>query len=133
MKLLRWTCVCVAAAGAISSCGGGSSGSSSPSTKASSGRARAAAGDTTIAGAEFKFTPSMDTVAKGAKITFKNAGQVGHDLKLARAGKVVAGTRVIQPGQSASFTVNIPPGTYQMFCSVPGHEQAGMKGTIVVK
>lgn len=133
MKLLRWACLCVAAAGTISGCGG-SSGSSPTSKQASSASpATAPAGETTIAGAEFKFTPSTDTVAKGTKITFKNAGHVGHDLKLAHAGKVVAGTRVIQSGQSASFTVNLPPGTYQMFCSVPGHEQAGMKGTIVVK
>jgi uncharacterized cupredoxin-like copper-binding protein len=30
-------------------------------------------------------------------------------------------------------TVNLKPGTYTFFCSVPGHEQGGMKGTLVVK
>ena len=102
------------------------------SSQASSGSAAAPGGATTIAGAEFKFTPSTDTVSKGTKITFKNAGHVPHDLKLSQGGKVVAGTKLIQAGQSASFTVNLPR-TYTMFCSVPGHEQAGMKGTITVK
>ena len=126
----------------ISGCGGGSNGSSSTSSQApsssssqasSSGSAAAPGGATTIAGAEFKFTPATDTVSKGTKITFKNAGHVAHDLKLSQGGKVVAGTKLTQPSQSASFTVNLPPGTYTMFCSVPGHEQAGMKGTITVK
>lgn len=141
MKLVRWSCACIAVVGAVSGCGGGSNGSSSTasqassssSSQASSGSAAAPGGATTIAGAEFKFTPSTDTVSKGTKITFKNAGHVPHDLKLSQGGKVVAGTKLIQAGQSASFTVNLPPGTYTMFCSVPGHEQAGMKGTITVK
>lgn len=134
MKLLRGLCICVAAVGTISACGGGSSNNSSSSAPAaSSSPATAPAGGATIDGAEFKFTPSTDTVAKGTKITFKNTGHVAHDLKLAQGAKVLAGTKLIEPGQSASFTVNLPPGTYKMFCSVPGHEQAGMKGTITVK
>ncbi len=142
MKLLRRSCVCIAVLGAITGCGGGSKSSSSTSSQASSssssqasssGSAAAPGGATTIAGAEFKFTPSTDTISKGTKITFKNDGHVPHDLKLSQGAKVLAGTKLIQPGQTASFTVNLPPGTYTMFCSVPGHEQAGMKGTITVK
>jgi uncharacterized cupredoxin-like copper-binding protein len=29
--------------------------------------------------------------------------------------------------------VNLKPGTYEFYCPVPGHEQAGMKGTLTVQ
>jgi uncharacterized cupredoxin-like copper-binding protein len=32
-----------------------------------------------------------------------------------------------------SVIVKLKPGTYTFYCSVPGHEQAGMKGTLTVK
>jgi glucose/arabinose dehydrogenase/uncharacterized cupredoxin-like copper-binding protein len=39
----------------------------------------------------------------------------------------------VQPGQTGSVTVNAPPGDYYFFCNVPGHEQAGMYGTMHVQ
>ena len=30
-------------------------------------------------------------------------------------------------------TIVLAPGTYTFYCSVPGHEQAGMKGTLIVR
>jgi transcriptional regulator with XRE-family HTH domain len=41
-------------------------------------------------------------------------------------------TKTITGGQT-SVSVDLTPGTYTFFCSVPGHEQAGMKGTLTVK
>ena len=39
-----------------------------------------------------------------------------------------------QPGQKATGTFTIDtPGSYSYFCSQPGHEQAGMKGTLTVQ
>jgi nitrite reductase (NO-forming) len=37
------------------------------------------------------------------------------------------------PGKTTETTINAPEGTYYFFCSVPGHEQAGMRGYIEVK
>ncbi len=39
-----------------------------------------------------------------------------------------------QPGQTATVTFTIDkPGSYTFFCAQPGHEGAGMKGTITVQ
>jgi uncharacterized cupredoxin-like copper-binding protein len=45
---------------------------------------------------------------------------------------VVGATPTFQGG-SKTLTVSLTPGTYKFYCSVPGHRQAGMEGTLVVK
>jgi uncharacterized cupredoxin-like copper-binding protein len=69
--------------------------------------------------------------ARARKFTFdvKNAGQIAHDLAIRGGPK----TALIQPGGTATLTVTLKPGRYHLYCSVPGHEQAGMKVDIVVK
>ena len=42
-------------------------------------------------------------------------------------GKQVSG------GATSRIVVNLKPGSYTFYCSVPGHEQAGMKGTLTVR
>jgi uncharacterized cupredoxin-like copper-binding protein len=63
--------------------------------------------------------------AKAGKFTFdvKNSGQLPHDLAIKGGPK----TELIQPGKSATLTVTLKPGKYHLYCTVPGHEQAGMK------
>jgi uncharacterized cupredoxin-like copper-binding protein len=39
----------------------------------------------------------------------------------------------VQPGQSGSKSFTLPAGTYEVYCSQPGHEAAGMKGTLTVQ
>ena len=36
-------------------------------------------------------------------------------------------------GGTSKVSVNLKPGTYTFYCSVPGHEAGGMKGTLTVK
>jgi uncharacterized cupredoxin-like copper-binding protein len=69
--------------------------------------------------------------ARARKFTFdvKNAGQIAHDLAIRGGPK----TALIQPGGTATLTATLKPGTYHLYCSVPGHEQAGMKIDITVK
>jgi uncharacterized cupredoxin-like copper-binding protein len=68
--------------------------------------------------------------AKAGKFTFevKNAGKLPHDLAIKGGPK----TELIQPGQSATLTATLKPGRYHLYCSVPGHEQAGMKVDITL-
>lgn len=73
--------------------------------------------------------------AKAGKdtINFTNSSPVPHDVKIEdSSGKEVGGTEVISEG-SDSAEVELKPGTYTYFCSIPGHRQAGMEGTLVVK
>jgi len=46
--------------------------------------------------------------------------------------KILGQTPVFQGG-TKSFTTTLAPGTYTYYCSVRGHRQAGMHGTLTVK
>ena len=82
-----------------------------------------------------KFEPSTLTVAAGqpVQLTFTNAGQVLHDWSLPQGASqpVKAEARA---GQAVTTTFSVDrPGTYTFICSQPGHEAAGMRGTLVVQ
>jgi len=76
-----------------------------------------------------------EVTAKAGKdtIDFTNQSAVPHDVKIEdSAGKEVGGTEIVAEG-SESAVVELEPGTYTFYCSVPGHRQAGMEGKLVVK
>jgi uncharacterized cupredoxin-like copper-binding protein len=86
---------------------------------------------TTVAVTETEFRIALaPTSFKAGVITFdvKNTGKLAHDLAI-KGGKK---TKLIQPGGTAQLTVQLKPGKYHLYCSVPGHEQAGMKLDITV-
>lgn len=72
--------------------------------------------------------------AKAGKVTidFKNPSAIPHDVVIEQNGKELAAVEQITESE-ASTTANLKPGTYTFFCSLPGHRQAGMEGTLVVK
>jgi plastocyanin len=71
--------------------------------------------------------------AKSGKVTidFTNASPVEHDVAIAQGSSVVGQTPVFTGG-SKSVTITLKPGTYTFYCTVPGHRQAGMEGTLTV-
>jgi plastocyanin len=84
---------------------------------------------------QLAFEQKSVTAPKPGAVTidFTNDSPVGHDVHVAdQSGKDLGGTNVIT-GTSTTATVNLKPGKYTFFCSVPGHEEAGMKGTLTVK
>jgi uncharacterized cupredoxin-like copper-binding protein len=71
--------------------------------------------------------------AKAGKVTidFTNMSPVEHDVTVAQ-GNAVAGATPVFNGGSKTLTLSLKPGTYTFYCSVPGHRQAGMEGTLTV-
>lgn len=91
-----------------------------------------------ITASEFAFDSATYTVQAGEEVQFEitNTGQFPHDVRIEGQGvtfEAVPGDANVAPGQSAtaSFTFNTP-GTYQMWCPVPGHRQQGMEASFVV-
>jgi nitrite reductase (NO-forming) len=87
--------------------------------------------DVTLTASEFKFSPTRLQLPSGKKvsITLQNTGTVEHDLTVDALG-----VKLFAPaGKSATgeFTLD-KPGTYDFYCSIPGHKDAGMHGTLSV-
>ena len=63
-----------------------------------------------------------------------NPSFLQHNVALKGGGlkKPVLG-KVVGKGKTSTITVTLKKGSYTFYCSVPGHEQAGMKGTLTVK
>ena len=82
---------------------------------------------------QLKFTASSATASAGAvTVKMKNASGVPHDIGIKGNGINEVGP-VVSNGGTSTVNVTLKPGTYTFFCSVDGHEAAGMKGTLVVK
>lgn len=77
-------------------------------------------------------TTEASTEAGEVTIDFKNPQGLSHDVAIEdSSGKTVGQTEVIGQGET-SATANLKPGKYTFYCSVPGHREAGMEGTLTV-
>jgi uncharacterized cupredoxin-like copper-binding protein len=88
----------------------------------------------TPSGSELAYNQkSASATAGSVTIDFDNMQAQQHDVKIEdSAGQEVGGTDLIS-SSTATATVDLQPGTYTFFCSVPGHREAGMEGTLTVK
>jgi uncharacterized cupredoxin-like copper-binding protein len=77
---------------------------------------------------EFKIQLPSDHLTPGSyTFDLANKGHIGHDLVVDGPGIDNEKTPVIAGGKTAVLTADLKSGTYTLYCSVPGHEQAGMK------
>ena len=92
--------------------------------------AKPAATKVPVSETEFKITLAS-TNLKAGELTFeaKNDGKIPHDLAIKQTGDK---TKLIQPGGTAELKVTLKPGTYELYCTVPGHEEAGMRVNVTV-
>ena len=84
----------------------------------------------------FRFVLSRSSVPAGKTIVeFVNHGQDEHDLNAAEGseGEVVGSLPNTPSNDHLSLTVNLKPGSYILFCSLPGHAAKGMRATLTVE
>jgi plastocyanin len=85
-------------------------------------------------GGQLKYnTTSLSAKAGKVSIAFANESPEGHNVTIASSSGAVVGATPTFQGSSKTLTLNLKPGTYKFYCSVPGHRMAGMEGTLTVK
>jgi plastocyanin len=151
MKKLSALVLLVVASLVLVACGGGGSSSTSgtseattsaaPSSEASksseSGEETGGSGSTIAFEANpegmLMFTEMTATGKAGNDtIEFKNPSSIPHNVAIEdSAGKTIAETKTIGKGET-STTVELEAGSYTFYCSIPGHREAGMEGTLTV-
>lgn len=75
---------------------------------------------------------SIEAKAGNVAIAFTNDAPVGHDVVVEKDGKEVARSQVLTGG-SETVAFDAKPGDFTYYCSLPGHREAGMEGTLTVK
>ena len=82
---------------------------------------------------EFKIElPSTSFKAGSYEFDLKNEGKIAHDLVVKGPGVNDEKTPTIAGGKTATLKVDLKPGAYELYCSVPGHKEAGMDLKITV-
>jgi plastocyanin/cytochrome c2 len=66
------------------------------------------------------------------KVESQNKSAVDHDISIEGNGVNEKGD-VVKNGGTSEVDVDLNPGEYTFFCSVPGHREAGMEGKLTVK
>jgi uncharacterized cupredoxin-like copper-binding protein len=81
---------------------------------------------------EYSIQLAGGSTLKAGKVTFdvKNIGKIQHDLAVEDGQEKK--TPLIDSGKSAKLSVDLKPGKYKLYCTVPGHEQLGMKQEVTV-
>ncbi|MEX2107560.1 MAG: cupredoxin domain-containing protein [Solirubrobacterales bacterium] len=141
----------VLAAAALAACGDDSGTTTSTPTEGS-GEAEAANGATAGAGSEGgggestvsleadpdgQLAYTTDTASAQAgdvKIDFNNPEPVEHDVDVEDSNdEEIGGTDLISSDSTSVTLQDVKPGNYTFYCSVPGHREAGMEGTLTVE
>jgi uncharacterized cupredoxin-like copper-binding protein len=74
-----------------------------------------------------------EVTAQAGTITLRsvNPQVVPHNISIDAPDPVEG--EVVTDGGVSEITVELEPGTYEFYCSVPGHREAGMVGTLTVE
>jgi plastocyanin len=128
----------------LAACGGGgndnsTTAASTPASTTPAGGAPSGGGGSTVdistpSGGSLAFDQKSATAKAGTvTINFDNKQPLQHDVAIEdSSGKTLGQTDLVSSG-TANTTVDLQPGTYTFFCTVPGHREAGMEGTLTVK
>jgi uncharacterized cupredoxin-like copper-binding protein len=90
----------------------------------------AGSGVATVELSEFAITPAALTVPVGGSLEVTNAGSAAHNLTVSDTDLATAD---LGAGESETLDLSsLEPGEYEVMCSIPGHGDAGMNGTLTV-
>jgi plastocyanin len=82
---------------------------------------------------QLKFLASSASATPGnVTVRMKNMSSTPHDIAITGSGVNQIG-HIVSNGGVSTVMANLKPGKYTFYCSVPGHRQAGMVGTLSVK
>lgn len=86
----------------------------------------------TISTVDLAFKPKALSIPANTdvELVVTNEGKLPHDFVIGQLGISSGG---LNAGDSVTIPLNAAPGTYQFQCSVPGHKQAGMFGTLTAE
>lgn len=81
------------------------------------------------------YTTDQATVKAGnLTIDFENPQTLAHDVAIEDdKGETIGKTEVITEGSTTAEVGEVKPGKYTFYCTVPGHREGGMEGTLTVK
>ena len=132
----RWIAGAAVMAVLAGACGGGGSSDDGGSSGGGGGGGAASGGQTVeidVAGSGFAYDETTATATAGhVVIKSMNPQSTGHDIAIKGNGVDEKGDIVQDGGVSTIDIADLQAGTYTFYCSVPGHEAAGMKGTLTV-
>jgi plastocyanin len=82
---------------------------------------------------QLKFNKSaLQAKAGTITIAMRNTSPVAHDVSIEGAGVDEKG-KIVKGGGTSTVKAKLKSGSYTFYCSVDGHRQAGMKGTLTVR
>ncbi len=73
----------------------------------------------------------LKSVSTKVELVMTNGSKLNHDIAIKGNGIDEKGA-VVGQGDKSTVVATLKPGTYEFYCSVDGHEAAGMKGTLIV-
>ena len=76
-------------------------------------------------------TKQLSATAGKVTVSFTNPSPLEHNVTIVQGAKVLGATPTFVGG-TRTLTLTLSPGSYTFYCSVPGHRQAGMEGTLSV-
>lgn len=80
-----------------------------------------------------RYTKTRLTAKAGRiEIVFANPSALAHNVRIEQGETELGGTKVVTHATTKAF-VTLKPGKYHFYCSVPGHEDAGMQGYLTVR
>jgi uncharacterized cupredoxin-like copper-binding protein len=85
-----------------------------------------------LTGKEWLYEPKEVSSSPGDVVfEVKNGGFIEHNFVVQdQARQKRAEIPYIEPGETLKIIANLPPGTYTIYCGLPGHREAGMVATL---